>query len=169
MEVFIKQPVLKPLKDSMDPAQHLKVIQDHKEANLNFLLEQAQKNNIQSEHINPVLGRESLAVGIDDPLSIIRLQLKRLFKEFGNGPHFDAFESLVVHQAFSYVESNQVHGAALLGISRNVMRTLLKRHGLLANRNNYKVQGCSNDSKIDNLDLNGGVDIVLSTRKSSNE
>lgn len=68
----------------------------------------------------------------DDPLSIIALQLRRLFTEYGDGAHFEALESLIVHQAFSYVRSNQVHGAALLGISRNVMRTLLKRHGLLS-------------------------------------
>ena len=68
----------------------------------------------------------------DDPLSIIAFQLRRLFTEYGDGPHFEALESLIVHQAFAYVRSNQVHGAALLGISRNVMRTLLKRHGLLS-------------------------------------
>lgn len=67
----------------------------------------------------------------DDPMSIIAFQLRRLFNEQGDGPHFERLESLIVHQAFSYVRSNQVHGAALLGISRNVMRTLLKRHGLL--------------------------------------
>jgi transcriptional regulator with PAS, ATPase and Fis domain len=71
----------------------------------------------------------------DDPLSIIALQLRRLFTEYGDGPHFEALESLIVHQAFAYVRSNQVHGAALLGISRNVMRTLLKRHGLLSDSN----------------------------------
>lgn len=71
----------------------------------------------------------------DDPLSIIALQLRRLFTEYGDGPHFEALESLIVHQAFAYVRSNQVHGAALLGISRNVMRTLLKRHGLLTDSN----------------------------------
>lgn len=68
----------------------------------------------------------------DDPMSIIALQLRRLFNEQGDGPHFEKLESLIVHQAFAYVRSNQVHGAALLGISRNVMRTLLKRHGLLS-------------------------------------
>jgi transcriptional regulator with AAA-type ATPase domain len=70
-------------------------------------------------------------VAQDDPLAIIALQLRRLFSEHGDGPHFEKLESLIVHQAFAYVRSNQVHGAALLGISRNVMRTLLKRHGLL--------------------------------------
>lgn len=67
----------------------------------------------------------------DEPLAIIAQQLRRLFAEYGDGPHFEKLESLIVHQAFAYVRSNQVHGAALLGISRNVMRTLLKRHGLL--------------------------------------
>lgn len=68
----------------------------------------------------------------DDPLNIIAQQLRRLFTEQGDGPHFEKLESLIVHQAFAYVRSNQVHASALLGISRNVMRTLLKRHGLLA-------------------------------------
>jgi len=68
----------------------------------------------------------------DDPMSIIALQLRRLFSEQGDGPHFEGLERLIVHQAFAQVRSNQVHGAALLGISRNVMRTLLKRHGLLS-------------------------------------
>ena len=72
----------------------------------------------------------------DDPLAIIALQLRRLFTEQGDGAHFERLESLIVHQAFAYVRSNQVHGAALLGISRNVMRTLLKRHGLLTD--NYQ-------------------------------
>ncbi|WP_049629502.1 sigma-54-dependent Fis family transcriptional regulator [Cellvibrio sp. pealriver] len=68
----------------------------------------------------------------DDPMSAIAKQLRRLFTEQGNSDHFDKLESLIVHEAFAHVRSNQVHGAALLGISRNVMRTLLKRHGLLA-------------------------------------
>ena len=80
----------------------------------------------------------------DDPLTIIAQQLRRLFTEQGDGPHFEKLESLIVHQAFAYVRSNQVHGATLLGISRNVMRTLLKRHGLLAdyqgdNRNRHLI------------------------------
>lgn len=68
----------------------------------------------------------------DDPMTAIAKQLRRLFIEQGDSDHFDKLESLIVHEAFAHVRSNQVHGAALLGISRNVMRTLLKRHGLLA-------------------------------------
>ncbi len=74
------------------------------------------------------------AAAQDDPLIIIAQQLRRLFTDYGDGPHFEKLESLIVHQAFAYVRSNQVHGAALLGISRNVMRTLLKRHGLLTDQ-----------------------------------
>jgi transcriptional regulator with AAA-type ATPase domain len=84
----------------------------------------------------------------DDPLSIIALQLRRLFSEYGDGAHFEALESLIVHQAFSYVRSNQVHGAALLGISRNVMRTLLKRHGLLSD------SGFGRNDDDNQIDLN---------------
>jgi DNA-binding NtrC family response regulator len=69
--------------------------------------------------------------GGNDPMKLIAVQLKRLFEEQGDGPHFNSLESLIVHEAFHHVRSNQVHAASLLGISRNVMRTLLKRHGLL--------------------------------------
>lgn len=41
------------------------------------------------------------------------------------------FERALVHQAFRQCHGNQVHAAHLLGVSRNVVRTLLKRHGLL--------------------------------------
>lgn len=67
----------------------------------------------------------------DDPLSIIAQQLRRLFVKYGDDAHFENLEKLIVSEAFHYVKSNQVHAAALLGISRNVMRTLLKRHGFL--------------------------------------
>lgn len=70
--------------------------------------------------------------GAAHPMDIIAQQLRRLFSEYANEPHFDQLENLIVNEAFAQVKSNQVHGAALLGISRNVMRTLLKRHGLLA-------------------------------------
>lgn len=67
----------------------------------------------------------------DEPMVIIAQQLRRLFVKYGDDAHFEKLEKLVVTEAFAYVKSNQVHGAALLGISRNVMRTLLKRYGFL--------------------------------------
>lgn len=67
----------------------------------------------------------------ENPLDAIVVQLRRLFKQGGENAYFDKLESLIVHEAFKLNNNNQVHTAALLGISRNVMRTLLKRHGLL--------------------------------------
>ncbi len=39
---------------------------------------------------------------------------------------------MIVRRAFAYCGGNQVHSAKLLGISRNVLRTHLKRFGLIA-------------------------------------
>jgi DNA-binding NtrC family response regulator len=48
------------------------------------------------------------------------------------GAHlYDDVEGLLVAEAFRTTGGNQVHTATLLGISRNVVRTLLKKHGLL--------------------------------------
>ncbi len=69
------------------------------------------------------------------PLENIEAQLERLF----SSPPPDLFnklEELIVKQAFEYCNSNQVHTARMLGISRNILRTLLKRVGLLDNEVN---------------------------------
>jgi len=48
-------------------------------------------------------------------------------------PHlFQTFEALLVRRAFARCHDNQVRSARLLGITRNTLRTLLKRHGLLS-------------------------------------
>jgi DNA-binding NtrC family response regulator len=44
---------------------------------------------------------------------------------------YDEVEGLLVTEAFRTAGGNQVHTALLLGISRNVVRTLLRKHGLL--------------------------------------
>jgi DNA-binding NtrC family response regulator len=61
--------------------------------------------------------------------------LRRLFAGPA-GSHFETVERLVVSEAFRLSGSNQVHTANLLGISRNVVRTLLKRHGFLGAEEN---------------------------------
>ncbi|AXI02335.1 sigma-54 interaction domain-containing protein [Aquirhabdus parva] len=66
-----------------------------------------------------------------DPLADIARLLSIAFEQ-GQPDLFESFESLVVQEAFRYTRQNQVHSAALLGVTRNVMRTMLKRHGLLA-------------------------------------
>jgi DNA-binding NtrC family response regulator len=64
------------------------------------------------------------------PLAIIGKQLERLF----DAPPADLFnqlDALIVRTAFRASGENQVRAAALLGVTRNVVRTMLRRHGLL--------------------------------------
>ena len=49
----------------------------------------------------------------------------------GHDGLMDQVESLLVHAAFEHAGQNQVRTAKALGITRNMLRTLLKRHGLL--------------------------------------
>ncbi|WP_374319377.1 sigma-54 interaction domain-containing protein [Aquabacterium sp.] len=44
---------------------------------------------------------------------------------------FDRVESALVHAAYAHAHENQVRTARLMGLTRNMLRTLLKRHGLL--------------------------------------
>lgn len=63
------------------------------------------------------------------PDELVRLLARRVRNP---GAHlYDEVEGLLVAEAFRAAGSNQVHTATLLGISRNVVRTLLKKHGLL--------------------------------------
>ncbi|RTL33561.1 MAG: sigma-54-dependent Fis family transcriptional regulator [Burkholderiales bacterium] len=47
---------------------------------------------------------------------------------------FDEVESALVHAAFAHAGQNQVRAAKVLGITRNMLRTQLQRHGLLGGR-----------------------------------
>lgn len=76
---------------------------------------------------SPAVAKESS----EDALTLIAQQLQRLFKSGPGQPLFENLEQLLVTEAFDFCKHNQVHTAALLGISRNVMRTLLKRYGFL--------------------------------------
>lgn len=64
------------------------------------------------------------------PQQNIITQLDRLFaappKEL-----YEQLEELIVKHAFNYCSNNQVQTAKLLGVSRNILRTLLKRFGLI--------------------------------------
>jgi DNA-binding NtrC family response regulator len=67
---------------------------------------------------------------LEAPLDAIAAHLRRSFATPGESL-FDDLESLIVTEAYQRCGSNQVQTALLLGITRNVLRTLLKRHGLL--------------------------------------
>jgi DNA-binding NtrC family response regulator len=64
------------------------------------------------------------------PLEAIAVQLRRALAEPG-ASLYDALERMIVTEAYQHCGRNQVQSAALLGITRNVLRTLLKRHDLL--------------------------------------
>jgi DNA-binding NtrC family response regulator len=55
--------------------------------------------------------------------------LAQLFRD-PRGRLLERLEGQVVAEAFRFTGRNQVRTAALLGISRNVLRTLLKKHGM---------------------------------------
>jgi sigma-54-specific transcriptional regulator len=64
------------------------------------------------------------------PLDLLAQALQSLLEQ--RQPRlFELIESLLVRRAFSHSRDNQVQAAKLLGVTRNTLRTLLKRHGLL--------------------------------------
>jgi len=64
------------------------------------------------------------------PFDLIEFQLQQLFSAPPPDLH-RRLQELTVRRAFIYCSRNQVHTAKLLGISRNVLRKLLKRFGLI--------------------------------------
>jgi len=67
--------------------------------------------------------------------STAREQLADIFThlyEEGGGDLYERIERTLWESAYAFCQSNQVHTADLLGISRNVLRTQLKRFGLIA-------------------------------------
>jgi sigma-54 dependent transcriptional regulator len=66
-----------------------------------------------------------------DPLAALERAIDALMD--GRHPQLvSAIEALVVRLGFARCHDNQVQTARLLGVTRNTLRTLLKRHGLLA-------------------------------------
>jgi transcriptional regulator with PAS, ATPase and Fis domain len=64
------------------------------------------------------------------PLERMAIELRRSFANPGEAL-YDRLERLIVTEAFEHCAGNQSQSAALLGITRNMVRTLLKRHALL--------------------------------------
>jgi sigma-54-specific transcriptional regulator len=78
----------------------------------------------------PVSAPVSAMAGQDSGFDMIRRALRQLLD--AQTPDLqERLEDLIVREAFTVSGDNQVKSAKLLGISRNNLRTLLKRHGLL--------------------------------------
>jgi sigma-54-specific transcriptional regulator len=79
----------------------------------------------------PDSGTPSQAVPAADARSRLPGVFEGVLRE-GGDDLFDTVERALVHAAFEHAHRNQVRTAKALGVTRNMVRTLLKRHGLLA-------------------------------------
>jgi transcriptional regulator with GAF, ATPase, and Fis domain len=89
------------------------------------------------------------------PLAVIGKQLERLF----DAPPADLFnqlDALIVRTAFRASGENQVRAAALLGVTRNVVRTMLRRHGLLGAADGESISR-DNAAQVHDADLGHGT------------
>ncbi|WP_130803892.1 sigma-54 interaction domain-containing protein [Acinetobacter ihumii] len=79
--------------------------------------------------------QENLIPDQASPYDIIEQQLKKIFAASQHQQDvWDKLERLVISTAYSCCFYNQVQTASRLGVTRNVVRTLLKRHHLLYGR-----------------------------------
>ena len=92
---------------------------------------------IRPEHLKFSGGLSVVKSGVSTvsklPQEVMREQLLRLFEVPGDTLLHD-IEDLIVREAFAFCGFNQLRTAALLGITRNAMRTLLVNHGMLKGR-----------------------------------
>lgn len=75
--------------------------------------------------------------GTTDGLSALTQAMEALLRD-GEADLFTKVESALVHAAFAFSGENQVRAAKVLGITRNMLRTQLKRHGLLGQPDDLK-------------------------------
>jgi sigma-54-specific transcriptional regulator len=91
-----------------------------------------------------------------DPLVTLAQTLQTLLEQ--RPPRlFQTVESLLVHRAYAHCRDNQVQAAKLLGVTRNTLRTLLKRHGLLSDPASPEHEAVSLPSQRDSVAPNGAT------------
>lgn len=79
---------------------------------------------------DPVAGQAPQPTRRHDAVASLIPSLEQLFHS-RQERIFERIEVLVIQKALEHCRGNQVHTAKLLGISRNVLRTYLKRFGLI--------------------------------------
>lgn len=111
----------------------------------------AEGNTIQKEHLkfNKIFENfehiPSSSAKLDQcdlsPYDIIEVQLEKIFSSSHIPENiWDRLESTIIATAYEYCYQNQVKTGELLGISRNVIRTLLKRHHLLHEGRHFNIE-----------------------------
>ena len=109
---------------------------------IHFALLVSPDGTIRTEHLRftappaaaPIAQPASASVhtaGTDASLDPLLAPLDRLFQS-PPSQLFPRVEELIVRRAYAHCRGNQVQAARLLGVSRNVLRTQLKRFGLIA-------------------------------------
>jgi DNA-binding NtrC family response regulator len=107
---------------------------------IHFALLVAPEQELRTEHlklggvqaVTQTAAPEEWVESDEVPGALSRLLVRR-FREPG-GRLLSDLENQIVAEAFKFAGENQVRTAALLGISRNVLRTLLRKHGLFMSR-----------------------------------
>ncbi len=111
---------------------------------IHFALLVARENEVRPEHLklNGVSGAVAQNAGASrlTPVEQITAALQTLLDEPGDNL-FNELEKLIVDEAFRRSRYNQVRAASALGISRNVLRTLLKKHGYLGDKSDELPEG----------------------------
>jgi DNA-binding NtrC family response regulator len=107
---------------------------------IHFALLVAPEQELRSEHLKlggiqavPQTAAPTEWVESDELPGALSKLLIRMFHE-PSGRLLNDLESQIIAEAFKFAGENQVRTAALLGISRNVVRTLLRKHGLFIGR-----------------------------------
>jgi DNA-binding NtrC family response regulator len=105
---------------------------------IRFGLLVAPEQELRVEHLQlnstPLVVQRAFAPSPEDTEESPQQRLSRLLTLLFQAPGeslFTDLENRIIAEAFRFARQNQVRAAALLGISRNVLRTLLKKHGLL--------------------------------------
>ncbi|MDB5970476.1 MAG: sigma-54-dependent Fis family transcriptional regulator [Hydrocarboniphaga sp.] len=106
---------------------------------VHFALLVAKTDEIRLEHLklngitSPLATGAGAAASRLSPREQVAAAVRSLLLEPG-ADLFNELERIVVDEAFRHSRYNQVRAASLLGLSRNVLRTLLKKHGHLGDK-----------------------------------
>lgn len=87
----------------------------------------------QTVHFSPPPETRRVQPSARDGEQLLTEALRQLYEEQAD-ELFDRVQKLLIEQAYEFCDHNQVRTAELLGVSRNIVRTLLQRYGWLPPR-----------------------------------
>jgi sigma-54-specific transcriptional regulator len=102
---------------------------------------------VASEQIGLKGGDEDSAVATGDVIDAVGAELRRLLQSDREAIHH-SIERLLLVTAFEHCDRNQVRTAKRLGLSRNILRAQLKRHGLLEQSSSGNASSAATNSGV---------------------